>query len=325
MKFFNFSNKRKERQKDDDNEKSVAINLVTESRNGFYCWNGNVYKSDIVRSAIRPKAQAIGKLVPKHIFTKLKNDKNEVYINPEIYIRYLLEEPNPLMTGQQLQEKLTTLLMLNNNAFALIVRDNFGLPMQLYPINASNVEALYISNQLHLKFYFSNGKIYTFPYSDIIHLRRDFADNEIFGSSMEESLKPLMDIVTTTDQGLIKAIKNGSIIRWLLKTTTSIRPEAVTKLAQNFAKDFLSLEGDAVGVAATDAKTDAQQVEPKDYVPNALTSNNNLQRIFNLFNTNEKIIQSKYSEDDWNSYYEAEIEPLAIQFSKEYSKNKTSY
>ena len=38
------------------------------------------------------------------------------------------------MGGHVLLEKLATQLALNNNAFLLIVRDENGLPQQLYPI-----------------------------------------------------------------------------------------------------------------------------------------------------------------------------------------------
>lgn len=38
-----------------------------------------------------------------------------------------------------------------------------------------------------------------------------------------------------------------------------------------------------------------------------------------FFNTNENIVQSKYNEDEWNSYYESEIEPLAMQLSNEFT------
>ena len=58
-------------------------------------------------------------------------------------LRYLLEEPNPYMTGQKLQEKLAAQLVLNNNAFALIIRDENGLPVEIYPITASSVQAIY--------------------------------------------------------------------------------------------------------------------------------------------------------------------------------------
>ncbi|MFO7919819.1 MAG: HD domain-containing protein, partial [Nioella sp.] len=38
-----------------------------------------------------------------------------------------------------LQEKVTNQLQLNNNAFILIVRDNFGYPVELYPVPATGV------------------------------------------------------------------------------------------------------------------------------------------------------------------------------------------
>ena len=44
------------------------------------------------------------------------------------------------------------------------------------------------------------------------------------------------------------------------------------------------------------------------------------QRIYSFFNTNEKIVNSSYTEDEWNSYFEAVIEPLAIQMSNEYTR-----
>lgn len=225
------------------------------------------------------------------------------------------------MTGQVTQEKLATQLCLNNNAFALIIRDENGYPAEIYPIPASGVEAKYdAGGNLWLKFYFRNGKSNTFPYSDVIHLRQDFNENDIFGDSIAPVIAPLMEIIATTDQGIIKAVKNSSVIRWLLKFTSAMRPEDIDKETARFAKSFLSLESGGTGVAGVDTKSDAQQIEPKDYVPNALQMDRTTQRIYSLMNTNDKIVQSKYSEDEWNSYYEAEIEPLSIQMSGEYTR-----
>ena len=44
------------------------------------------------------------------------------------------------------------------------------------------------------------------------------------------------------------------------------------------------------------------------------------QRLYSYFNTNEKIIQNRFNEDEWNSYYEGEIEPFAMQISREYTR-----
>lgn len=290
--------------------------MVTERGEGFYSYNGNLYASDIVRSCIRPKTQAIGKAVAKHIRT----DQVTTQVNPEVYIRFLLEEPNPYMSGQMLQEKLANQLALNNNAFALIERNENGLATSIYPINSSSVEALENNQgQVFLRFLIK-GKYYTFKYSDVIHLRRDFNGNDIFGENPAKALTQLMDIISTTDQGIVKAIKNSNIIKWLLKFNTTLREEDIKRQTKEFVDSFLSIDSEASGAAATDAKFDAQQVDPKNYVPNSTQTKGTVDRIYSFFNTNENIIQSSYNEDQWISYYEAEIEPVLIQMSNEFTR-----
>jgi len=296
--------------------------LVTDEGDGFYSWNGNLYQSDIVRAAIRPRAQAIGKIVGKHIRTTVKaNGSKDIKVNPDVYMRFLLEEPNPLMTGQMLQEKLAVQLELNNNAFAYINRDENGYPMEIYPITAAACEVLQNSEgNLYLRFTLKNGRTVTFRYADIIHLRKDFNTNEVFGDSPAKALTPLMEIVNTTDQGIVKAIKNSNVIRWLLKFNQTLRPEDIKKQTKDFVKNYLDIESETVGAAATDAKVDAEQVDPKDYVPNASQMDRTVKRIYSFFNTNEKIVQGTYNENEWISYYESNIEPVVMQMSGEYTR-----
>lgn len=290
--------------------------LITEQGEGFYSYNGNLYSSDIVRSCIRPKAQAVGKAVGKHI----RESKDSISVNPDVYMRFLLEDPNPYMSGQMLQEKMTNQLSLNNNAFALIQRDPNGFPNAIYPITSNGVEALEDKKgEIFLKF-FIKGKSYTFKYSDIIHLRRDYNGNDMFGEDPSKALINLMEVVTTTDQGVIKAIKNSNIVKWLLKFNNVLRDEDIKRQTKAFVDSYLSIESESAGAAATDSKFDAQQVEPKNYVPGSDQTKGTIDRIYSFFNTNIEIVQSDYNEDQWISYYEAEIEPLLVQMSNEFTR-----
>lgn len=295
---------------------TTRYKMVGDFGNGFYSWNGKLYQSDIVRACIRPKTKAIGKLVAKHI----RSDTSGLKVNPEPYIRFLLEEPNPYMTGQVMQEKMANQLALNNNAFALIIRDANGFPCEIYPIPCTLATAVYDKDaNLYIKFNFINGKQETFAYSDIIHLRQDFNDDDIFGESPANALCMLMDIVCTVDQGIIKAVKNSGIIRWLLEFSQSLRPEDIKKNVKDFVDNYLTIDSETFGAAGVDAKAKATRIEPKDYVPNAVQMNLTTQRIYSFFNTNEKIVQSRYTEDEWNSYYEAEIEPIALQLAGQFT------
>lgn len=297
-------------------QSTTRFEMISDYGNGFYAWDGELYKSDLIRSAIRPKAKAIGKLTAKHI----RDLKGDFKVNPESYIRFLLEEPNPYMTGQLLQEKLAIQLMLNHNAFAYIKRDDFGYASEIYPVPATSVEAIEGSQgDLFLKFQFVNGKKMTVPYVDIIHLRRDFNESDFFGDSPRETLKGVMEVVNTTDQGIVKAIKNSMIIKWILKFKSVLRPEDRDNEVNKFVETFLSIDK-GKGVAASDPKYDLEQVKNESYIPTADQMEKSVQRLYSFFNTNDKIIQSKYTEDEWNAYFESEIEPDAKQLSGEYTR-----
>lgn len=296
-------------------EKTI-IKMVTERGNGIYTWDGKLYKSDIIRACIRPKVKAVGKLSAKHI----RSNENGIVTNPDPYMRFLLEEPNPYMSGQVLQEKIATQLALNNNAFVLIIRDEFNLACELYPIPCVRVEAIYELTGLNLKFTLTNGKQLIAPYEDIIHLRDDFNDNDLFGESPALALSQLMTVVGAIDNGVVKAIKNGNAIKWLLKFSSPLREEDLKERVKDFTENYLSTETDTFGAAGVDAKVDAQRIEPKDFVPNAAQMKETTKRIYAFFNTNEKIVTSSFSEDEWTSYFEAEIEPLALQMKHEYTR-----
>lgn len=318
MGLFNKTNKR-------EAEKTV-YKMIVDRGNGFYGWDGKLYRSDIVRACIKPRTKAIGKCVAKHIRTTEKQTAEGVIktidVNPVLNIRFLLEEPNAYMTGQMLQEKVANQLSLNGNAFIYIMRDNNDIPVGLYPIPASTVEARYDeTGNLWMRFYYENGKNDVIPYEDIIHIRDDYFNNDIFGDSPAEALASVMDSVTMADQSMRNAIKNSAVVRWLLKFTSALRPEDMKEQTKRFAEDYLSVEeGSNIGVAATDAKADAKQVEPHDYVPNAAQTDRQTQRIYAYFNTNEKIVHSTYTEDEWISYYEQAVEPIAAQMSREYTR-----
>lgn len=295
---------------------TTRFEMINDNGGGFFAWNGDIYQSDIIRACIRPKAKAVGKLIAKHI----RDNSTEFKVNPDSYMRFLLEEPNSLMTGQMFQEKMAVQLELNHNAFAYIKRDDFGYPTEIYPIPCTTVEVVEgAQGDIFLKFYFKNGKQMTIPYTDIIHLRKDFNDNDFFGEHPGNALAQLMEIVTTTDQGIVKAIKNSAVVKWILKFKSVLKQEDIDSQVKNFVNNYLNISNDG-GAASSDPRYDLEQVKPEAFVPDSKQMQETVQRIYNFFNTNENIIQSKYNEDEWNAYYESEIEVFAMQLAGEYTR-----
>lgn len=297
-------------------ETITRYQIVQERGNGAFIYNGKAYQSDIVQACLNPYIKAVGKLCPKHI----RRTADTVQINPEPYMRFLLEEPNTILTMQKMLEKIMPSLILSGNAFILIVRDINGYPMELFPVPAVSAEAIYSNSELNVRFAYQNGKTYTHRYDDLIHLRMHISDNDVFGNEIVSVLSPLIETVSTIDTGLKKAIKNSAVIRWLLKYTQSLREEDIKTRADNFAKNYLEVSNQSVGVAATDAKADVVQITPKDYVPNFPIMESVRQRIYSLLGVNEKIVNGTYNEDEWNAWYEAAVEPIAIDLQSEFTR-----
>lgn len=291
-----------------------TLRMVEMNGDSFYMWNGDIYKSDFVVSCIRPYVNAIGKLTPKHI----QKSSTGVKSGEWPFIRKLLDNPNPYVTGQDLQECIASSLKLNNNAFVRVIRNPDGIPCELTYVPAVLAETFYVNQELYIKFNLANGKFETIKYDDLIHIKNLSKNGEIFGQSNATALNNLLSVISMTDQGIVKAIKNGGAIRWLLKFLTTMRKEDIKQKTDDFVESFMDVKN-STGAAGIDNKMEAQQVTPNDYVPNAGNIEKVIQRLYSFFGTNEKIVQSKYSEDEWNAYYESEIEPVVMKLSNAYT------
>lgn len=299
--------------------REVRVGMVQNQKTTIMGWDWDLWASDIVRAAIRPKARAIGKMAMHHI----REDRNtgQKTMDPEAYMRFLLREPNPYMTMQMLLEYMITRKELTGNAFALIVRDENGLPMEIYPIPAVTAEAAVDEQgEIAVTFTLPNRNKAKVRYADLIHIRGDYGESDILGTGPKKALAQTMEVMTAADQSIVAAVKNSAVIRWIMKVLQPKRDEDVKKAAEAFAKSFLMSEEGGFGVAAHDNTVELKEVEPKDYVPNAANMDRTVKRIYSYYNTNEKIIQSSYSENEWIAYYEAAIEPDVIQISEEFTR-----
>ncbi len=300
------------------NRKSETVTryqIVSEKGNGTFIYSGKIYQSDIVTACLAPYKKAVGKLSPLHV-RKLK-ESTEIF--PEPYMRFLLEEPNTLLTMQKTLEKIVSPLILSGNAFILIVRDINGYPLELFPIPAVSAEAVYMNGELSLKFVYQNGKTYTHKYDDIIHLRMNMTENDLFGEPIMPSLSKLVNLVETIDKGMEKAIKNSNVIKWLIRFNSSMRPDDMEKQIKLFDDTYMDVDKGHSAVAH-DIKSDVQQVNFQNYVPNFPITESIRQRIYSLLGVNEKIVQGTFNEDEWNSFYESSIEPIALDLQNEFTR-----
>ncbi len=305
-------------------DKNVQLGTRLQLVNGYEAvftnYDGQIYDNPTVRACIDTIARNAAKLNPKHIRS---TDKNYKILNEDIY-RIIAEQPNEIMNAYDFYYKIFSELYLNNNVFVYIMRDENLKVIGLYPILFNQADFVEYQNQIYVKFRFGTGKIRTVAYNDLIHLRRFFCKNDILGGSNLPVISAL-SFQHILKEGIINAIKITMSIKGYLKSTKSmLSPKDAKKLRDNFIKDFVS-DDNSSGIGALDATTDFKEVNLDPTVASDAQMTDNKNEILDYFNLNENIIQSKYSEEEWNAFYESVLEPLGIQIGMEFTNKIFTY
>jgi len=297
-----------------DTTKELTTYKVLNGYEAFFSmWGKNIYDSKVARTAIDRIATHAAKLTPKHI----QND-----INHPIYgeINYLLQnKPNLIMTTYDFIYKVVSQLYTYNNAFVYIAKDSQGFITGFYPILSYEDKLLEDkSGRVYLKFKFINNRDYTLPYTDLIHLRKFYNEDDFWGTS-NKVLHTDLETAHTSSEGIKNAIKTTNGLKGILTYTNAmLKPEDIKTNRDNFVKDFLGA-GNGSGIAALDAKATFQEINMKPVTLDDEQLKRVNQNIYDYFGVSEAVIRNDYTPEKWNAFFEGVIEPLSIQLGEAFT------
>ena len=269
----------------------------------FTTYDGGVYEMDLTRTAINSFATHCSKLKPEMSGSAHRKLQRALEFKPN----YFTDTPKFIA-------RLATILECEHTAFIAPVEDEYGELVGFYPLLPSCCEVVDVKGQLYLRYTFSNGQRGAIEFERVGIMTSHQYRNDLFGES-NSTLKPTMQLMQTTNEGIINAVKNSANIRFMAKVANMLKPEDITKERERFAADNLSADNTS-GMIIYDSKfSDLKQVESKPYTPNALQTQQINENVCTHFGTNMHILQNDFTEEQWNAYYEGKIEPFAIQLS----------
>lgn len=275
-----------------------------EINSAFNRFSGTGYNSAVFRAAVDAIARHTAKL--------------QAHSADEGLERLLAQAPNAYMSAYDLLYKTAAAYFTHNNAFMLLQRaDASKGVISIYPICPSSVEFRPGSDgALYLECTFSDGRQVTFPYSDVIHLRRHFLTNDLLGDG-NAPLYSLLDTADTLNQGIAASVKNGTSIRGVLKFTSLVNPAQVKAEKEQFVSDYFNPANNG-GIAATDQRFDFVPVGVNPYsVPKEQVEAVNRQ-ITDYLGVGTSIVSGTYTENEFSAFYESIVEPFALQLSQEF-------
>ena len=302
------------------NEKSEVQPTATEvqildgNKAVFTPYKGDFHNDTDVRACVDAIARNAAKMHPRHIRNydgMMENRKGNLY-------KLLAKRPNEVQNAYRFYYQVVTNLELYNDSFVYIQRDENLKVTGLYPLDFDESKLYEFKGKLWIKFKFGRSKERFVPYDDCIHLTRFTSKDGLFGGNTLPIVKTL-SMKHILDEGIINAIKTTQSIKGVLKSTKAmLKPEDVKKMRDQFVEDFIN-KGDKSGIGGLDATTDFTpvKIEPTTASDSQIKSIND--KILSYFGINENIIQSKYSEDEWNAFYESVLEPIGLQMSLEFS------
>jgi hypothetical protein len=270
----------------------------------FTTYNGGIYEMELTRAAIHSFAILTSKLKPEIQGNAYKN-----------LAKTLQFKPNPYMDTTKFIYRLATILETNTTAFIIpMYAEDYETIIGYYPILPQRTEVVDVKGEAWLRYTFANGNKAAIELKRVGILTKHQYKDDFFGDG-NGALLPTLQLLDTQKQGIEEGIKQSAMLRFMAKLGQSLRPEDIAKERNRFSKDNLSSDNTS-GVMMFDAKySEVKQVDSKPFIVDAEQMKLIQSNVFNYFGVNENIIQNKYSEDEWNAYYEGKIEPFALQLS----------
>ena len=300
---------------------SEQVEILEGTKATFTPYKGDFHEDPDVLACVDTIARNGAKMHPRHIrnyFSKEENREKIETVKDNLY-KLLAKQPNEIQNAYKFYYQVITDLELYNNALVYIQRDENLKVTGLYPLEYNEIKLYEFKDELWIKFKFGRSKERFVPYSRCIHLTRFVSKDGIFGGNSQPIIK-VLDIKHVLDEGIVNAIKTTQSIKGILKSTKAmLKPEDVKKMRDQFVNDFIDYHRNKAGIGGLDATTDFTpvKIEPQTATEGQVKMFD--EKVLKYFGLNENIIQSKYSEDEWNAFYESVLEPIGLQMSLEFS------
>lgn len=271
----------------------------------FHNWQGSIYESDLIRSAINARATHISKL------------KVETYgaAKPALQTK-LKNGPNEFQTWSQFQYRLSTLLDMHNTVFLCPVYDRYGQPSGIYTPLPMRCEIVQYDDIPYLRYEFGNGTKAAIELEYCGIMTKFQYRNDFFGEN-NHALQNTLDLIHIQDQGIQEGVKSAATYRFMAKLSNFAKAEDLAKERQRFTAENFTRDAKGGGLLLfPNNYQDVKQVDVKPWVVDAEQRKAIEANVYKYFGVNDDILTNHFDSENWSAFYEGAIEPFAIQESE---------
>ena len=268
-------------------------------------WRGSVYESELIRASLDAWGRNAAKLKPVIKGAAL----------PEL-TRRLKVKPNRFNEWSQFLYQTATVLGVRNNAFLVKTRADDGTQTGVINIVPDSWELIEYENEPWIRFILPNNKRRAEKLAEVGILTRFQYKSELFGEN-NETMRPVLDLISIQRQGITEGIKNGNSYRFWAKSDNWASDEDLGEEMERYNKFTFGNKKTAGGVLLfPNTYDDVHEMKPGGYTVDKEQQAQIRTNVFDYYGTNDEIIQNKADSEKWLAFYEGFTEWFAIQLSE---------
>ena len=283
---------------------------------GEYQGSSDLYESDVIGSIAHCIGSNLGKLTPQVI----RRDAAGLTIKDDYLAKLLSLRWSQEITPFDGLYKMASDLVYRSNAFAIVFYNaDFTRVQSIVPVTVRSFRIWEEDNNIFFRFVWDyNGEEYTLPYNAVIHLKARYDRKRFIGTSPESQLKTTLELLDTTGESLRNAVNNSANLKGYLKYNNFADDEELKQKVREFQEAYMNAANDG-GIAGLDNSMEFHEITQHTNAIPVTQSAFLRENLYRYYNVNEKILNSTYNESEWNAFYEAVIEPIALQLSLEFT------
>lgn len=282
-----------------------------------YSASGSLRDSEIVGSVANVIATNVAKLTPQVV----RKDAKGTVIKNDRLSRLLGLRPCPEMSTFDFLYRIASDLVYTSNSFSVVFFNaDYTDIERIQPITVRS-HSIFEDDDgtIYLRFVWDyDGLEYTVPYQFVIHIKSRYSKKRFLGTPPDCELRNSTELLETTYNGIKRVIQNSASLRGYLKYNNFADDDELKAKVTEFQKAYMSVENEG-GIAGLDNSMDFKEIQQQPRQIPVTQVQFFRENIYRYYSVNEKIINSSYTETEWNSFYEAVIEPIAIQLSLEFT------
>lgn len=274
---------------------------LTGYRPAFTDSSGAVYEDALIRATIHAAAKHCSKL---HV---------EFNGHGAAGLAKRLRRPNPFQTWGQFLYRARTIYDVDNTCVIAPGFDKYGRVDSIYTVLPSSCTIVGQTDNPMVALRFPTGGFVQLPIWQVAILTKFQYRSDFFGSD-NAALHQTMQMITIQNQGIAEAVKSAATYRFMAVMNNFADSEDIKLKRKEFDEQNFSGEGGGL-LLFPNLFANPQQIKADHFVVDDKQMGVIKANVFDYFGSNENVLQNKCIGDQWNAYYEGEIEPWSIQFS----------